>query len=52
MADWIFTQLYRLFSMPTLLHYIGMITSRIAKYVTNSDAGTFCHTVLSDTEHV
>ena len=29
-----------------------MITYRIAKSVTNSSAGTFCHPVLSDTEHV
>ena len=31
---------------------IGMITYRIAKAVTNSNSGTFCHLVLSDTEHV
>ena len=29
-----------------------MITSRIAKYFTNSNAGIFCHPILSDTEHV
>ena len=27
-----------------------MITSRIAKVVTNSNAVTFCHPVISDTE--
>ena len=47
-----FTQLYRLFYMPTRLHHIGMITSRIAKAVTNSNAGSFFHPVISDTEHV
>ena len=52
MADWIFTQLYQLFSMPARLHHIGIITSCIAKYVTNSNAGIFRHPVLSDTEHV
>ena len=29
-----------------------MITSCIAKAVTKSKAGIFCHPVLSDTEHV
>ena len=50
--DWIFTQLYWLFSMPTRLHNSGIITSRIDKAVTNSNEGTFFHPVLSDTEHV
>ena len=52
MADCIFTQLYRLFSTPTRLHRIGMITYRIPKAVTNSNAGTFFHPVLSYNEHV
>ena len=51
MNDWIFTQLYWMFSTPTRLHYIE-ITSNISKAVTNSNAGTFFHPVLSDTEHV
>ena len=38
--------------MPTRLHHIGMITSRIAKVVASSNAGTFFHPVLSDTKHV
>ena len=38
--------------MPKQLHHIGMITSRIAKAVTNSNTGKHCHPVLSDTEHV
>ena len=29
-----------------------MIRSRISKAVTKSNAGTLCHLVLSDTEHV
>ena len=52
MVEWIFTQLYWLFSMPKQLHHIGMITYRIAKAVTNSNAGKFRHPFLSDTEHV
>ena len=51
MADWVFTQLYQLFYMPKRLHHIGMITSCIAKTVRSSNAGTFRHPVLSDTEH-
>ena len=38
--------------MPTRLHNIGIITSFIAKDITNSNAGTFCHPILSDIEHV
>ena len=38
--------------MPTWLRHIEMITYSIAKSVTDSDAGTFRHPVLSDTEHV
>ena len=38
--------------MPTQLHHIGMIKSSISKAVTNSNAGTFRHQLLSDTEHV
>ena len=52
MADWIFTQLYRLFFVPTWLHNIGIITYCIAKAIRNSNSGTFSHPVLSDTEHV
>ena len=52
MAECIFTQLYRIFSASMQLHHIGMITSCIAKSVTNSNTGTFFHPVLSDTEHV
>ena len=36
--------------MTTRLHHIGMITSLIAKSVTNSNAVTFCHTFLSHTK--
>ena len=52
MAECIFTKLYQMFSIPTWLHNIVMITSCIAKYVTDSNAGTFRHLFLSDTEHV
>ena len=52
MEEWSFIQLYCLFSIPTRLHNIGIITSSIDKSVTDSDAGTFCHPVLLDTEHV
>ena len=38
--------------MPTRLHHIEMITSLISKAVTNSNAGTFFHAVLSYIEHV
>ena len=38
--------------MKTRLYHIGMITSHIAQAVTKSNAGTFIHPVLSDTEHV
>ena len=51
-ADWMFTQLYRMFSMPTCLHHIRTITSNIDKAVANCNVVTFNHTVLSDTEHV
>ena len=38
--------------MRKWLHHIGIITSRIVKAVTNSNAGIFCQPVLSDTRHV
>ena len=38
--------------MPTRLHHIGMITFHISKALTASNAGTFFHPFLSDTEHV
>ena len=38
--------------MPTRLHHIRIISSPISKAVTNFNAGTFLHPVLSDTEHV
>ena len=40
------------FSLPTRLHHIGVITYRISKADINYIAGTFSHPVLSDTEHV
>ena len=51
MSDCIFTQIYQLFLIPTQLHHIGIIAYHIYITVAKSNASTFRHPVLSDSEH-